>query len=181
MPTTTRRSTTARGGGGFNLLRTFTEWVGLKGNVAFETDRMNTLRDRTKEYVMKNGEEDENGSFWVELPEPVEHKVTDKNGKLKTYLYTHIKAQRSLTPATPLPVPEKAEALLRKKKLWLTPEQEKQIRDLAVALPYAFVSVSVDVDAVTGLVFRGLITDKEYEATLAAQTENFSFVPTESA
>jgi hypothetical protein len=158
-----------------NLLETFREHLQHKSRAAREKIRQDELRDVLKDYVLAHGEEDESGSFWLDLAES----VTVKVGK-KVYEYTTLKAQRSLTPAQPTPQPEEAEALLRKKNLWLTEAQEKVIRDLAIAVPYAIISVDVDPDAVTGLLFKGLITDKEYEATLPEQTENFSFVPAET-
>lgn len=158
-----------------NVLETFREWTQHKARADRETERQNVLRDRLKEYILAHGEVDSNKSRYIDLPEP----VLVKDGKGKVSRFVTIKAQRSLTPANPVPQPEEAEALLREKNLWLTPQQEKIIRDLAVAVPYAIISVDVDPDAVTRLLFNGLITDKEYEATLPEQRENFSFIPVE--
>ena len=74
----------------------------------------------------------------------------------------------------------KAEALLRKKKLWITDAQEKELRALAARYRQLSINWDIDLDYVTSLVFKKVITDKEYEATLVEQTENFSFVPAES-
>jgi len=158
-----------------NVLETFREHLQHKSRSKRELDRQNECRDRLKDYIIANGEEDENGSFWVDLEEPVPFKV----GK-KTVEYTALKAQRSLTPSVPTPQPAEAEALLREKGFWLSPAQEKVIRDLAVAVPYATITVDVDPDAVTKLLFNGSITDEEYEATLPVQLENFSFIPCET-
>lgn len=173
---TRRTTTTRRPAETFNFLSTFKRWVSLKGTNESGKVQQDKWRDQLKDWVQAHGEKDENGSFWVTLPEI----VTYENPAGKVFKYAFLKAQRSLSPSVPQPDPEAAEALLRKKGLWLTPAQEKAIRDLSVAVPYALISVNVDTDAFTGLVFRKLITDKEYESTLVEQTENFAFVPAEA-
>ena len=134
------------------------------------------LKDRLKDALAEVGEEDDAGHKWFDLPEPVEFK--DHTGKV--FQYVSLKRERRLTPARPTPDPDKSEALLRKKGLWLTDAQEKMIRDLQVALPNVTISVDVDVDAVASLYYKDVLTEKEYDALLVPQKESFAFIPSES-
>jgi len=175
MPTR-RITTTRKPAPTFDLLGTFKRWANLKGINEAGTVQQNKWRDQLKDWIKDNGEEDDKGSFWVTLPEI----VTYENPAGKVFKYALLKAQRSLSPAVPQPDPDKAEALLRKKKLWLTEAQENELRALAVRYPQLSINWDIDLDYVTSLVFKKVISDKEYEATLVEQTENFSFVPAES-
>lgn len=160
----------------FNIVRTFQEWWAIKDQGTQLTSRQETLRDRMKDFIKEHGEKDEKGNFWVSLPEPMT--FTDYTGKV--FKYAFLKAQRALVPAVPQPNPEKAEALLRKKKLWLTPDEEKVLNTLARKYRYLNINVNILADGVTGLVFTDDITDKEYESILGTQDERFSFIPAES-
>lgn len=173
-PTTTKRATTKRST--FNITDYFRQWLGIKDEGAQLAARQEILRDRQKEYVKDHGYKDDKGNIWFDLPEPVA--FTDHKGKV--FKFASLKLQRSLTPAQPTPDGEKAEALLRKKKLWLTPEQEKVLQEIVEKNRFVNLYVEVNVDAVVELVFNNKITDKEYEATLVEQKENFSFIPAES-
>lgn len=170
----TRRRTTATRTTA-SPLSSFTEWLQIRDEAENLSDRQETLRQRILKWLAEKGEEDDKGSSYYELPQPL--KFTDRFGKV--FLYKRLKRERHLTPADPPPDPELAEALLRKKKLWLTPAQEKQIRELQLALPYARLSLAVDPDAVAILFFKDIITEKEYEGILKKQTESFQFKPSE--
>ena len=126
--------------------------------------------------MKKHGEEDEKGNLFFTLPESVA--LTDHKGK--RFVFSVLKAQRSLSPAVPTADPDKVEVLLKKKGLWLNEEQQKVIQDLRLALRFVDISIDVSPDAAADLLFNDLITDREFEATLVEQKENFSFIPLES-
>lgn len=151
----------------------FKNWLGVKDEAAQLTTRQTELRDSLLGIVAERGESDENGSAFIDLPEPIE--FLDFKGN--TVVYGGIKRERYVTPAQPTPDPELAEDLLRERKLWLTKAQEKVIRDLNIALPYVSITVEVDVDAIAGGYFQDVFTEDEYADILVPQKENFRFVP----
>lgn len=153
----------------------FKQWLQTKDEAVQLGERQATLRDRLLGQIDEQGFDDEKGNRWIELPQPVE--FTDHKGK--TFLYSLLKKQRSLTPANPTPDPEKAQALLEELDLWLSEKQQKLVRDLQIQCPYAVVSLDVDVDAVAGAYFKGIISEEQYEAILRPQRETFSFIPAE--
>lgn len=154
----------------------FRNFLAVKDEAAQLGERQATLRDRLIEEVAARGADDDKGNSWFELPEPVE--FVDHKGK--KFVYTDLKRERHLSPSKPTPDPDKSEVLLRKHKLWLTPEQEKAVQNLRVSCPYAVVSVEVDVDAVANAYFKNIITEKEYVSVLRKQVETFQFRPSEA-
>jgi hypothetical protein len=174
MPAQTRRTATKRTVE--SITSTFRQWLTVRDQTELGKERQEVLRQRQLAYIESNGEPDEKGNVWFNLPEPIEFE--DRKGKV--FKYTTLKRQRALRPAVPTPEPDLAIELLKKKKLWLTAKQEDIIKNLHIACPYATVYVDVDVDAVALLLFKGVITDDEYEALLPEQEEVFSFVPAES-
>lgn len=154
----------------------FKQWLEVGDQAEQLTERKGDLRERILDAVEEIGEPDDKGNVWLELPQVVGF----ENRKNKVFKYTLLKRERHLLPANPQPIPDLAEALLRKKKLWLTEKQEKAIRDLQLACPYIRISVDVDLDTFAGLVFKDAITDAEYDATLQEQKESFQFRPAES-
>lgn len=175
MPTT-KRQTTAKRPTRDSIVNWFTNWLVAKDEAAQLGERQQTLRDRLIDEVDIQGERDDKGNTWFTLPEPVE--FVDRKGK--KFIYTDLKRERHLSPSTPTPDPDKAEALLRKQGLWLTPAQEKAIKDLRIACPYAVITVDVDTDAVATAYFKDIITEKQYTSTLREQKESFQFRPSES-
>jgi len=159
-----------------SLVRRFTEWLGIKDDAAALKIRQEELRLRLLDETFSGGRSGEDGHVYLPLSAPVEFE--DHKGKV--HKYTALKAERHLVPAVPLPDPEKTEALLRKKGLWLDAAQEKTIRDLQVRLPNVTITVDVDVDAVSGLYFKKVLTEKEYESLLTEQTEQWQLKPTEA-
>jgi hypothetical protein len=153
----------------------FRQWLDIRDTVDQLGERTDTLRLRILDTLTEAGDEDEKGNFWIDLTEPVEFK--DHKGKV--FQYTKLKKERHLRPAQPTADPEKAEALLRKKNLYLTAAQEKVIRDLRIACPYVTISVDIDPDAVAQLWFKDIINEREYESTLVEQKESFQFRPSE--
>jgi len=153
----------------------FRQWLETRDEVSVLEERTATLRQRLIDTIAERGEEDEKGSTWLDLPSPVE--FTDHDGR--SFRYTTLKRERHLRPAVPVPDPAKAEELLEEKGLWLTPAQARTIATLQVACPYAVISVSVDVDAVAGAYFKGIISEEEYSAILVEQKESFQFRPAE--
>jgi hypothetical protein len=154
----------------------FHQWLVTKDEAEQLSERQGDLRVRLLDTITENGFEDDKGNWWFDLDEPVQ--FADRKGKV--FKFTSLKRERHLSPAQPTPDPDKAESLLRKKNLWLTSAQEKLIKDLQLQCPYAVVNVSVDLDAVASLEFKGIISEKEYDATLREQKESFQFRPTES-
>jgi hypothetical protein len=156
----------------------FPEWLAVRSQGRTLRKREDELKQGDdgegglKDAVMELGYEDENGSYIYDLPKAVEFQ--DENGNV--LVYTALKAQRSLTPASPVPDPEMAEALLRKKGMWLSEVQEEQIRQLQMLAPLVTIHVEVDVDAVSAAYLKGVLTEKEYDSILQEQTERFSFV-----
>lgn len=176
MAQVTTRRTTIRAKRSAPVVDWFTQWFEVKDEAEQLVERQGDLRVRLLDAVEEYGDVDENGSFWFDLPEV----VTVKDHKGKIFKFSSLKKERHLRPANPTPDPELAEGLLRKKGLYLSAKQEKAIRDLKIACPYVNISVDVDPDAVANLLFKDLITEKEYEATLQEQKESFQFRPSES-
>lgn len=154
----------------------FKNFLEVKDEVVFLGERQGDLRDRLIDEVALQGEPDDKGHSWYELPEPVE--FTDHLGK--KFVFTALKRERHLSPASPTPDPAKAKALLKKENLWLTEAQEKQIKNLRIACPYAVITVDVDGDAVANAYFKDIITEKQYDSVLRDQEESFQFRPCES-
>jgi hypothetical protein len=154
----------------------FKQWLVLRKEDDTIKAEIDTLRIGLLDDIAATGEPDENGHVWIDLPAPVE--FTDAKGR--TVTYTSLKRELRKTPANPLPDPDKAEELLIEKDLWLTPKQEKTIRDLQVVLKFARIEVTVDVDAVAAAYFQGLISDDEYEEILTPVKETFAFQPATS-
>jgi hypothetical protein len=173
MPTARSTKTTLP-----RVVRRLEQWLVVRDEAAQYSERADTLKDRIKEELPTSAQTytDEKGSIWYDLPGSG---ITFKDRKGKVYKYIAMKLQRSLTPASPLPIPEKAIAVLKKHKLWLTPEQEKVIKDLQIACPFAVVSVDLDATSFASAVFKNLITDREYQGTLQPQKESFSFITVE--
>lgn len=178
MPTATRRTGTKRAPKitSTDVVSWFRQYLPTNDQAVQIKARAEDLKGRMKDALATLGDEDEKGSRWLDLPEAVE--FTDHKGK--TFVYTVLKRERRITPAQPTPDPEKAEQLLRAKKLWLTAAQEKIIRDLQIALPNVTISVDVDIDAVAGLYYKDVISEDEYDALLVEQKESFAFIPSES-
>ena len=174
MPSVTKKPATKDPKTG--IVSWFKQYLVTNDDAKQITARATELKDRLKDALAEVGEEDDAGHKWFDLPEPVEFK--DHTGKV--FQYVSLKRERRLTPARPTPDPDKSEALLRKKGLWLTDAQEKMIRDLQVALPNVTISVDVDVDAVASLYYKDVLTEKEYDALLVPQKESFAFIPSES-
>lgn len=172
MPTTTikrnRRTTASR-----NIRENFTHWFGLKSEADLISKRQADVRVDLLTAIEEYGEADENGSSWFEFDEPVV--VTDGEGR--TLQFSFLKRERHLTPANPLPEPELAEELLRKRKLWLSKSDERLINVVQQENPYVTITVAVDVDALAKAVLTGAISDEEYEATLTEQRESWQFRP----
>lgn len=175
----------------FPFTRRFKEWRALKGQGEMITSRLNLLRvgltpdgkackstdpqeGSMLAAIKEFGEEIEGGHFLWTFPSPVEY----SEGR-KTYLYEGLMAQRRLTPAAPTPDLQLAEDLLRAKDLYMTEEQEKHLEALRISCPNVIISVEPDIDAVSALYLKKKITEKEYEATLIEQKEEWAFLPQE--
>lgn len=157
------------------IVRRFEEWRQLRDMSEQTTERIENLRASLMEMVGERGKPDEKGNTFLMFPAPIDFKTW--KGAVKRYV--GLKSERHMTPANPTPDPELAEELLRKKKLWLKPAQQKVIQDLATACPYARITVEVDPDAVAHAYFQGLLSEAEYEGCLREQRESFQFRPVE--
>jgi hypothetical protein len=149
----------------------FLQFLQAQDEVEVLEKRSKDLRDRILQVVETSGYEDDKGSRFLDLTQPVEFK--DHEGNVTVFKV--LKKERHLSPASPLPEPAKAEALLRTLKLWIKPAQEKTIKEIALANPYIKVSITVDPDAVAQAYFKGLITEEDYDAILVEQRESFQF------
>jgi hypothetical protein len=158
------------------IAKWFTSWLSARDTATSFKEHQEETRIDLLDAVLQFGEEDDKGNVFYDLDEVAEFK--DRNGK--TFRYDSLKREKYFVPAQPLPDPELAEALLRKKKLWLTAAQEKFIKDLAVTFPYGSVTVDIDPDAVGKALIAGLITEKEYVSILAPQAERYRFIPQEA-
>lgn len=56
-----------------SLTNRFLQWVKLKDEIQFMTDRQKQLRNQMLSAIEVDGEKDEKGSLFLELDEPVEH------------------------------------------------------------------------------------------------------------
>lgn len=153
----------------------FSQWLNVRDEGAVLKERQEMLRDEILTSVQSNGEPDDKGNVWIDLPEP----VSFKDHKGKVFKYSHLKSELHMIPAVPTPDPDKAEDLLKKKKLWLTKEQQKTIQDLQIACPFVKLSIDVDLNAFAHLLFIEKITDAEYESTLIEQKPSYQFRPSE--
>lgn len=172
--TSTRRSARRPAGSLNSLTNRFAQWLTVKDESAVLKDRQDLLRDEIMVSINTIGELDEKGNTWVDIdPLPFQ----DHSGKVFKYL--HLKAEKHVTPAVPTPDPDKAQALLKKKKLWLTKEQQKAIQDLQIACPFVSITVDVDTNAFARLLFTEKISDAEYESTLIEQKVSYQFRPSE--
>lgn len=177
LPTGTKRSRTKRRPLDLrSVTRHFEEWLAHRREAATLDRRIDELRSYLLEACEEFGEVDDKGSQWLTLPTPVIWNDGDQ-----AYAYTALKRQRRITPAVPQPDPKKAEKLLRKKGLWLSPRQEEAIQQIRKTCPFVRLDVLVDSDALGKAVFQNLISDAEYESTLLPQKESWSLLPTETA
>lgn len=177
MPVVTKRITRKRPSISVGaVIRWFEQWVVVKDEASVLGERQDDLHDRILDGITKLGVKDDKGSYWLDLPNPVQ--FTDHDGKV--FKYTTLKRERHLSPAAPTPDPRKAEALLRKLKLWMKPDQEKALQALQDACPYLVFSVSIDPDALAKAYFSGRITESDYASCLREQKESFQFRPGES-
>ena len=151
------------------------QWLTIRDEAARLEDRIAVLRSRLMDSINEMGDEDDKGSTFLELTTPVEFQ--DHEGR--TFKYTTLKRERHLRPANPMPDPDKAEALLRELGLWISKADEKTLRNLQMANPYVYISVSVDPDAVAQAYFKGVIDEDRYDACLVEQKESFQFRPGE--
>lgn len=158
------------------ILSDFAHFVVLKSEGALIAQRQEDVRIALLDDVEQFGETDDNGNSWFELDEPVFTEAIEG----RRIRYTWLKRERHLTPANPLPEPELAEDLLRKRGLWLSRKTETEIQRIQQDNPYVTISVSVDVEALAKAVLTGAVSDDEYEATLKEQKETFQFRPTDS-
>jgi hypothetical protein len=175
----------------FPFTRRFKEWRALKGQNDQVTKRLNELRvgltpdgkarpsDDPQEgsilaAIKEFGEEIEGGHFVWSFPNPVEY----TEGR-KVHLYDSLKAERRLRPSAPTPDPELAEDLLREKGLFMTEEQEQHLAALRISCPNVIITVEPDVDALSALYLKKIISESEYESTLFEQREEWAFVPQE--
>jgi hypothetical protein len=158
------------------ILSDFKTWLTFRREDDLIKAEIDKKRISLLDDIEAEGVPDESGHVWFDLPEAVEW--TDSKGR--TVTYTSLKRELRKSPANPLPDPDDAEELLRQKGLWLTPKQEKTIKDLQVVLKFARIEVTVDVDAVAAAYFQGLITDDEYEEILTPVKEIFAFQPATS-
>lgn len=172
MPTVTPKKT-------YPFSKFFREWRALKGQDTMITDRMNKLRDGMRDAIKDLGYEQE-GHYFFDFPTPVEYQEPAVPGKKSAlHIYTGLKAERRLIPASPTPDPDRSEALLRKKGKWMTEEQEKMLQALQLACPNVAITVECDTEAVAGLYWAGKLSEKEYQSVLVTQTEQWAFVPQE--
>jgi hypothetical protein len=151
-------------------------FLGCKDQVSLIEKEQAELRLKQLDVVEKYGEEDEKGNIFLDLETPVEY----VNNAGKKYIYTSLKKERHLTPAVPTPDATKAEALLKKKGLWLDKNQVKVLQDLQLSCPFVTLTITIDPDALQKALFTDTITSKEYESTLREQNETFQFRPCES-
>lgn len=167
------------------LTEAFTEWLNMKRQSDVSTQRKDQLRDAMMVVLERSGEEDEKGSLYIDLPEPVEYIEPGKPGKdgrpgaAKIHQYTSLKRQKALRPAEPTPDPDLALELLKEKGLWLTAKQQKALQELQLSCPYARVEIEVSPDAVAELYYKELITEEEYDSILVEQKVVWSFIPCE--
>ena len=157
------------------ITKWFIHWRELKDQAEVVADRQGDFRDDLVEAVQQFGAKDGEGHYFYELPSPVE--FPDHNGR--TFKYVTLKAERHLTPSQPTPDPEKAEALLKSKGLWISPQDQKILRDLRTRNPVVSIEVEIDPDAVAKLWYQDELTDAEYEGTLREQKETYQFRPQE--
>lgn len=159
------------------LVRRFKEWLVTRDEADQLADRKDVLRQRLLDELAEHSETytDEKGNVWYDLPVP----VTFKNRQGKVFKFSSLKRERRLSPAQPQPEEDKAIAVLKKKKLWLTADQEKVIQELQIACPFAVVSVDLDRNAFAAAVFKKQITPDQYESTLQEQKEFSAFIPVE--
>jgi hypothetical protein len=170
----------------FPFTRRFNEWRALKGQNDMVKKRLDKLRvgeGGTGENpqdgsllaaIREFGEEIDGGHFVWTFPQPVEY----SEGR-KTQLYSGLKAERRLIPSAPTPDPELAEDLLREKNLFMTEDQEKHLDALRISCPNVIITVEPDVDALSALYLKKVVSEAEYESTLIDQKEQWAFVPQE--
>jgi hypothetical protein len=159
----------------------FKEWRTCKGEDAVLAARMTPLRDNLRDAVKELGEEIDGGHFVWYFKTPIKYTDPALPGKPRvTHVYTGLKAEKRLVPSAPVPDPELAEALLKKKNLWMTQEQENALAALQISCPNVAFTAEVDIDAVATLYKRGKLSEKEYESTLEEQKIQWAFVPIEA-
>jgi hypothetical protein len=152
------------------LVETFKQWLSIRREVKTWQERQETLRKRLLEIVEAKHETDDRGSQYRDLAETVE---------FDGITYKSLKRERHLTPSEPTPDSELAEELLRKRGLWLTEAQEKQLARIQAANPYVSVSVEIDGKAVTNGYFHNVFSEAEYTDVLIPQKESWQFRPCE--
>ena len=158
----------------FPFTKVFREWRTCKGQADLISKRQTKLRDEMKDSLMTFGEPSGDGHYVWTFRTPVVY----EEGRA-THVYTGLKLERRLVPANPTPDPELAEDLLREKGLWMSAEQEKMLEALRISCPNVIFTAEPDVDAVSALYLKKVITEKEYESTLVEQKEQWAFVPQE--
>lgn len=162
-------------------LKRFAEWLAVRSQGKTLKAREDELRIGSDPdvyggmlgMVMELGEQDDKGSYFVDLAKPYEFQ--DEKGNV--VVYTGIKAQRSLKPSRPTPDPELAETLLRKKGLWLNDGQMEMINQLRLAARFVRIEIEVDTEMVAQAYTDKILSADEYDSILMEQTENFAFVP----
>lgn len=152
----------------------FREWRALQGQEKMIKARKDLLRDNMRDNIRELGDEAEGGHVFWNFRTPVEY----TEGKA-THVYNGLKAEKRLVPANPTPDPDLAEELLREKSLWMTPDQERMLDALRLSCPNITFTVEPDIDAVSALYIKKVLTEKEYQATLPEQVVQWAFVPQE--
>lgn len=151
----------------------FRQWLVVSDEADQLEERAGVLKARLMKACEDQGQEDEKGSLFIDLTTPVTFK--DHEGDVKRYVT--LKREKYVSPATPLPDPEKAEKLLRRMKRWLKPADEKALKEIGINNPYVKITVTVDVDALAQAYFKGLISEEDYDACLVEQKTNYRFKP----
>lgn len=125
------------------------QWVKIRDEMKFMKNRQDQLRDQLMSVVEVEGEPDEKGSLWLDLPEPVEH-----DGKT----YSQLKRERRVGTVF---LEDEAEKLLEEKGLLA--EAQKTI-------------VVLDHDEVYRLHQEGKISDEEIDA-MFKENVTYAFKP----
>lgn len=172
---TASKTTTTKRRRGSQVSAWFVQWLRVSDEAAQLDERASELKQRLMDVLESNGYADDKGSNFLDLSEPVE--FTYHDGRVRRFL--SLKREKALVPASPMPEPKKAEALLRKLKLWVSTKDEKLIRELQIRNPYVTIRVEVDPDAVAQAYFKGLISEEDYDACLQEQRTVWRFKPLE--
>lgn len=79
------------------LVKAAREYIRIKDVIANLTKEANRRRDELAELVIENGEEDESGHFWLELPEDVEGYIALKRERRVSQVVDTEAAEQLLT------------------------------------------------------------------------------------